>query len=303
MNESVSSGILHGFSHGLLTSTSVLMNAPGCAPALAQWKDLDSRLFRGELPSIAVRRRLADNLTPFDLGIHLNLTQGRPLTGTRYPRQLLDRDGRFPGLVSLAARLFVSGWRFRDAIQDELSAQIEALLGQGIAPTHLNTHHHIEIHPVVSSIIPVLLGRYAIPVVRVPWETHLTQTALIQGRQPMDWFLAQLTRPFALHYLVKMRSRGVVHPAAYFGLFHAGRLDLGLMRSIVSAAPSGVTEVGIHPGLDATSGEPEAAADGWHDPMASARVPELALLTSSELAGLLEARGVRLGRLSDVVPH
>ena len=98
MNRAVSDGILHGFRHGLLTSTSLLANAPDAARALSHWKELLADQAAGRLPSAEVRRRLGDPDCPFDLGVHLNLTQGRPLGGDRYPAELLDPQGRFPGV-------------------------------------------------------------------------------------------------------------------------------------------------------------------------------------------------------------
>ncbi len=298
MNSHVSAGILRGFSHGLLTSTAILANAPGVDGALAQWRDLQCRLVHDDLPSLAARRRLADSPAPFDFGIHLNLTQGRPLTGEKYPGQLLDSSGKFPGIFGLAARLLAFGRRFCGPIRDELSAQIEVLLDFGIAPTHLNSHQYIDLLPTVAASIPGLLRQYAIPVVRVPWERKLAQTTLLRRLEPANWCLAQVKRIFAFHRLVEVHRRGVPHPAAFFGTSHAGRIDLDLMQVFVAAASTGVTEIGMHPGASASTSAALADADGWYDPLAAARVGELSLLTSPELVDLLERHHVRLGRLS-----
>ena len=97
MNRAVTAGVLRGFQSGLLTSTSLLANAPGAPQALEQWKALLEEQRAGRLASAAGRKRLDDPLRPFDLGVHLNLTQGRPLSGS-YPGELLDAEGRFPGV-------------------------------------------------------------------------------------------------------------------------------------------------------------------------------------------------------------
>jgi predicted glycoside hydrolase/deacetylase ChbG (UPF0249 family) len=302
MNEPVSAGIVRGFEEGLLTSASVLTNAPGLRPAIASWKEMHERWRQGDLASSERRRRLGDSAAPFDLGIHLNLTQGRPLTGGRYPAELLDSQGRFPGPYPLARRLLFAGARFRAPIERELSAQIEALLDVGIAPTHLNAHQYIDMLPAVSAVIPALMARYAIGIIRVPWERHLTRSTLLDRFQPANWCLAQVKRIFAFHYYTTVTRRGIAHPAAYFGTAHAGRIDLDLMQTFLAGAGEGCTEIGIHPGLPQL---PPAYhdADGWHDPLADARGEELALLCSAELASLLEARQIRLGRLSELRPR
>ena len=113
MNPAVTDGILQGFEQGLLTSTSLLSNAPDAARALDRWRQLESRREQGSLASTARRERLHDPAQPFDLGIHLNLTQGRPLTGARYPAELLDASGCFPGIFGLFRRLRRQPWSRR----------------------------------------------------------------------------------------------------------------------------------------------------------------------------------------------
>jgi hypothetical protein len=104
----------------------------------------------------------------------------------------------------------------------------------------------------------------------------------------------------AFHHLVRMQRSRVPHPTAYFGTSHAGRIDLDLMRIFIAAAGPGITEIGMHPG----TGDPAATtADvdgGWFDPLAPARGRELSLLTSAELAQVLESHHVRLVRLRDL---
>ena len=304
MNKAVTEGILQGFRQGLLTSTAILTNAPDCVRAISRWKELQSNLAQQDLPSIDVRERLSDSLAPFDLGIHLNLTQGRPLTAGRYPEPLLDDSGRFPGIVGLARRLLFSGWKFRAAIERELTAQIDVLLDHRIAPTHLNAHQYIDLFPVVAAILPELLRRYSIRVVRVPWEHCLTQTTLLRRFEPANWCLGQIKRMFAFRHLIEMSRHGIAHPTAFFGTSHAGRIDFDLMRTFVVSAGQGVTEIGIHPGCP-VSDHPVSethdvsTADGWHDPLAQVRPGELSVLTSPVLAELLESQNLRLRRLSE----
>lgn len=299
MNEAVNNGILRGFAEGLLTSASVLTNAPGCDAALAAWKKLQERLQCGALASIERRRRLGDSSAPFDLGIHLNLTQGRPLTGGRYPAELLDDAGRFPGAYRLARRLVLSGGKFSRALEQELSAQIEALLDRGIAPGHLNAHQYVDMLPAVTALLPGLLSRYRMQVIRVPWERRLTRTTLLSRLEPVNWCLAQVKRMFAFHYLTAAARAGIAHPAAYFGTSHAGRIDLDILRAFIAGAGAGTTEIGLHPGLPALDCA-RNQDDGWHDPLAARRSAELDLLCSAELVDLLDKQQVQLGRLAEL---
>ena len=71
----------------------------------------------------------------------------------------------------------------------------------------------------------------------------------------------------------------------------------------IQAAKAGITEIGMHPGSAVSEGTTSNNADGWHDPLAKLRPNELALLTSPELALLLEIHDIRLGRLADLAPR
>ena len=51
MSRAVSDGVLQGFAHGVLTSTSVLANAPDVSRALGCWKDLEADRAAGSLAS------------------------------------------------------------------------------------------------------------------------------------------------------------------------------------------------------------------------------------------------------------
>lgn len=298
MSRAVNRGILEGFSWGLLTSTSILANGPAFAEALRDWKDLVARHERSELPSTGARSRLGDSSQPFDLGVHLNLTQGAPLTGSRFPSRLLDSAGLFPGVGSLFARLLSGGLRFRSALRDELSAQIERVLEHGAVPTHLNGHQYVEMLPVVAGLVPELLARYRIGAVRVAWEPGLTRTTIAHGFQPAQWGLGQVKRLFAFDFLTRIRRCGAAHPDVYFGTVHAGRIDLDLVRRYLQLARPGTTEIGVHPGELPADNDPTAIAAGWADPLAGLRPRELEWIRSRELVGILSNQHIDLGRIA-----
>jgi predicted glycoside hydrolase/deacetylase ChbG (UPF0249 family) len=91
------------------------------------------------------------------LGLHVNLTLGRPLT--RAP-SLVDARGQFlrdPRLV--AARASV-----RD-VEREITAQIERFLEvAGRPPTHLDSHHHVARHAPVTDVVFAQARRLGVPV-------------------------------------------------------------------------------------------------------------------------------------------
>jgi len=299
MNRAVSDGVLHGFQHGLLTSTSLLANAPDAARALSQWKELLADQAAGRLPSADVRRRLGDPDYPFDLGVHLNLTQGRPLGGDRYPAELLDPEGRFPGVFSLFARLRRSGDKVREAIRDEWRRQIQFLCDHGLQPTHLNGHQYVEMLPAAAEIVPELMGQFNIKAVRVAWEPALLRNTALHGFRIDKWPLARVKHLFATRFRKLIEARGIAHPDAFYGTAHAGGVDLKLLRLFLASSQGHrLVEVGLHPGQSAGETSPEDQSNGWRDPLTLSRPEELRMLVSEELPRCLESSTWRLGRLA-----
>jgi predicted glycoside hydrolase/deacetylase ChbG (UPF0249 family) len=297
MSRAVSDGILHGFRHGLLTSTSLLANAPDASRALSPWKELLADQTAGRLPSAEARRRLDDPRCPFDLGVHLNLTQGRPLD-ERYPAELLDPNGRLPGVFSLFARLRRSGDKFREAIQAEWQRQIELLCDHGLRPTHLNGHQYVEMLPIAANIVPALMERFGIKSVRVAWEPRLFRNTVLHRFGMAKWPIAWVKHMFAARFRARIDARRIAHPDAFFGTAHAGSIDLKLLRLFLASSQRyPLVEVALHPGQLAEETSPADESSGWQDPLARARPEELQMLVSAELPQWLESAGWRLGRL------
>ncbi len=297
MDQAVTAGVLRGFRQGLLTSTSLLANAPDALGALEQWKALLAEHAAGRLPSAASRKQLDDPLRPFDLGVHLNLTQGRPLSGG-YPAELLDSERRFLGIFALFARLQRSRGRFRAAILAELTAQVQVVCDHGLRPTHLNGHQYIEMLPAVSEVVAELLKGFDIRVVRLAWEPGLWRSTVLRG-QFGRWPLAAVKHLFARRFRRRMDAIGVLHPAVFFGTAHASRVDLRLLgRFLANAGANRLVEVALHPGEVSAGAAPEDRAGGWHDPLAHWRPDELRMLVSAELPAYLESTAWRLGRLT-----
>ena len=96
MNAAVNQGILQAFRDGLLTSTSLLANAPAAKEACQAWQTVLEDLAAGRLHSSEERRKVDVPHLPFDLGIHLNLTQGPFPARTTRRRYWMPRD-IFPG--------------------------------------------------------------------------------------------------------------------------------------------------------------------------------------------------------------
>jgi predicted glycoside hydrolase/deacetylase ChbG (UPF0249 family) len=190
LTRGVSAGILAAHRHGIVSSTTVLVTADPDRAQLAEARQAG-----------------------LGLGLHVNLTLGRPLTR---PRSLVDRAGNFVRDPRRAA----AGAEPRE-VRAEVEAQIarfEKLVGG--PPTHLDTHHHVGLYASVREVVLEVAREHGLPV--------RSQDAAARARA---------------------RSAGLRTPDHFFGesgpdaYWSAARTLAHL-----AALPAGVSEFMCHPG-------------------------------------------------------
>ena len=299
MNTAVNLGILSAFRDGLLTSTSLLANAPAAETACQEWGKFVVEQASVPLFSSEKRRQVFEPTLPFDLGIHLNLTQGFPLTKERFPAAMLSTNGSFPGIGKMFARLKLANSVQLQAVEAELHAQVAWMCDHGLRPTHLNGHQYIEMIPQVSMMIPRILSHFSIGTVRVALERGLIRNVLFRG-DVTGWGLAQVKQHYAKAFRRRMLHAGASFTERFYGTSHAGRIDRRLISEFLrQSMQAGTTEIGVHPAVRLTA-ENLLPSDPWFDPLAKSRPMELQWLCDNDLVDELSARGLGLGRLGSL---
>jgi predicted glycoside hydrolase/deacetylase ChbG (UPF0249 family) len=145
-SEAVNRAIMSGFQSALLTSTSIMANMAGFDHAVA-----------------LIRRH---SFLQHKVGIHLNLTEGFPLSRTlkAYPT-FCAKDGRL--IYDRDRTLFRLGRKERDAVYEELQMQMERVLAAGIRPAHLDSHHHVHTEWAIAPLVCRLARRHDIRRIRL----------------------------------------------------------------------------------------------------------------------------------------
>lgn len=130
---------------GYISAASVMTNYPAHQHALA--------LFRA-CPDL-------------DLGIHLTLTDGHPVSGNAAPHpHLLAEDYSFRGNLSLYLRTHFFDADAAAWIRHELDAQLRRFSAAGLQPRHISTHHHFHSIPLLRRIVHDLASEHAVSWVR-----------------------------------------------------------------------------------------------------------------------------------------
>ena len=136
-------GELH--KRGYISAASVMTNYPAYEHALA--------LFRAH-PNL-------------DLGIHLSLTDGHPVSGDTEPHpHLLAEDFSFRSNLSLYLRSHFFSAGAAAWIRNELDAQMRRFNQAGLVPQHISTHHHFHSIPLLRRIVHDLAQEHGVSWVR-----------------------------------------------------------------------------------------------------------------------------------------
>lgn len=132
----INMGIVHAHQRGILTSTTIMAGMPGFEEAVELAK---------ENPKLGV-------------GVHLTLTCGSPL---RNDVPTLTGDGSTFHNLSFYEKEFSVDL---DEVYKEWKTQIELVIDSGIKPTHLDSHHHVNVIDPLTTIFIKLAKEFNLPV-------------------------------------------------------------------------------------------------------------------------------------------
>lgn len=137
LSEGVSQGILEAMKHGVITDTSAIV----CAPAFKKCA------------------AMALNQGMTEMGVHLFLTMGRPITSPSLIPSLVDNDGCFYSREAF----FTKDIDMKEA-QRELEAQIRYFKSCGLTLNHLDSHHGLMTKSDdMAELIMKLAKTYGVP--------------------------------------------------------------------------------------------------------------------------------------------
>src|SRR5436190_2591319 len=154
LSSGVNDGILEAHAAGVVSSVSVLVNAPGWEHAVAALRGTES----------------------LGVGLHLNLTAGEPVSEGR---TLVDaHTGRLHGLAGLVTRA-LTGRIDPEHVAEECGAQLSRLRAAGVRVTHIDSHRHVHALPGVWAPVVATARAHGVPFVRVPVE-HGTGRGLVK---------------------------------------------------------------------------------------------------------------------------
>lgn len=216
-SDEVNKGIIESHLNGIVTSTSMIVNMPGFKSAV----------------------KLAKKHKSLDVGIHLNLTEGKPLLNSP-----LSVKGNF----SNSYLNFVLNKYPEEEIEAELEAQITKLESAGIKISHINGHQHIHVFPKVFKIIINLAKKHNIKYIRIPDEKIITNktflASILDGQLIKNLVLSVLS----LNKKKLLTKNGLKTTDNFYGILSANQLTFTKLASVIKNIENGTSELICHPG-------------------------------------------------------
>jgi len=267
-DEARNRGIFEAIEAGRVTSVSVLVNGDGFEDAMERWRTLDTK--------------------EISLGIHINLSEGRPIS--QGLRLLTGKDGVFLGKWTTHDLLKQpSNAELANEIQREIKAQIGRLRAFKTPIIHLDGHQHIHVMPAVLPIAIDEVLEQKIFWIRIPDEPNPSIPNLMaaqpdsQNKMAMFGSLGAAARSFIMLSEIESCDH-------FRGLYLKGKLNITLLDELLRDLPMGLTEWMVHPGrvTGAISAGPFAAFSTVE------RERELDTLLDPVFPTLLEKYGINL---------
>ncbi len=272
LTENTNRGIAEAHRRGILSSATLLANGVAFDSAV--------ELARGS-PELGV-------------GIHLNLTNGRPISDHSFVPSLVDHNGHFSGGPATLARRILARRVCLAEVERELAAQIEKVQASGITATHLDGHKHVHMLPGVFPIVVRLAQRYRVAGVRVAIERTVGLGRMLQshagaaGKILMQYLQGRALALLALDCREHLRQAELASSMYFFGITQTGFLDAAELHALLWNLPEGTSELMCHPGYA------DDALQHTGTRLVEQRERELQALTQPETRKLVAALGIQL---------
>ncbi len=147
LTSQVTGAILKAHENGIVTSTTFLINLP---------------VEQGDVRQLLARKKLG-------VGLHLNVTLGKPVAKPELIRSLLQKDGRFKKKDQYSEKKLPPV----SEITEEFKAQLQRFVKVfKRLPTHVDVHHHMHDFRPFLDALAAIARKYKLP---IRWIRLLTK--------------------------------------------------------------------------------------------------------------------------------
>lgn len=267
----VNAGILHAYTDGIVTSTTLM----ACGAAFEEAVEI------------------AQSNKGLGVGCHLVAVGEKTVAPVSSVPSLVDADSRLPRTVTDLAIKIARGQIKQGDIEIEFRAQLTKLSDAGITPTHLDTHKHAHVHPVVLKAVLKVAREFGIAKIRRPFQSFSNTPSGPTARESRNGYMKQhvkslATLPLQPYFNRATASHGIKTPKSLYGVSLTGMLDVTSLNELLSGVDDGVTELMCHPGIH------DSELENAGTRLKESRARELEALTDHRVAAAVREKGITL---------
>jgi hopanoid biosynthesis associated protein HpnK len=262
--------VIKAFREGILTSCSLMVSGDAFEHAV----------------------QLARENEKLAVGIHLVTVLGKSVLPHRLIPRLVDEQGNFSANPTIAGLKYYFSRPARRELRNELRAQFEKFASTGLKFSHIDSHLHMHVHPVVFHAAMELGEEFDVKRMRVPRDDF----ALARGferNQPAGAFVqARVFGALCSRMEKALMRRGFTASQAVRGHFYSGRMSEEYVLFVLDRLKARTNEIYFHPAFypdDSPLNERQRQS-----------MRELRILTGNAVAQLIGARSIRLATYADL---
>ncbi|MGV8074131.1 MAG: hopanoid biosynthesis-associated protein HpnK [Syntrophobacteraceae bacterium] len=270
LSEEVNEGIFCAFKEGILTSCSLMTTGGAFDQAV----------------------RLAKENAGLAVGIHLVTVMGQSVLPHSEIPTIVDCDRNFSSDPALAGLKYFFSTRARRELRKELEAQFNKFRETGLKLSHIDSHLHMHVHPVVFDAAVKLGEQYGVKRMRVP-EDDLGLAMRYDGDRSLHRIIYALTF-WLLSKRMKKRlgMSGFSFTDRVYGNLLTGRMQKEYVLYMLENIRGGSAEIYFHPAMYS-----DGSVLGNEE---FRRAGEAEILLSREIMNRIKMLGIRLINYSEL---
>ncbi len=211
-----------------------------------------------------------------DIGLHASITEGKSIL-------LRKKINISPFWIGLKAQFCSSSLMW---IKKEIELQCKRFASIGLPFSHINSHHHIHIHPQISRLFLKACLDYKIKAIRIPHEIWSISRPVLTLKNICYRIIFSLLTASLTNQVNRTQ---LFFPNAVFGLYMTSRITEEWIEGLLErlASVKGIYELYFHP----------------VDKKGSPGFRELQILTNSRIREKIHKLGIKLISFSEASIH
>jgi hopanoid biosynthesis associated protein HpnK len=227
LSHSINQAIIQAHQRGILTTASLMVNAPAVEEAIA---------LAHEHPCLGV-------------GLHLTLSHGTSALPRSEIPDLVDRECNFSNSAVATGLKYFAQPRCRDQIAREIAAQFEKFHATGLTLDHVNGHLQFHLHPTVLKIILQNARPWSISRMRLTRDPFFLNARIGAGHWSYRILHAIIFNLLSMRSAAMLDCSEIRYTQNVFGLLQNSLVNEHYIQKLLPELPAGDSELYSHPSL------------------------------------------------------